>query len=122
MAGGGSLPKVFRHGTDCLRKHAYYEKKNRTLNEIEIYLLLYMYILFTAVGVLHRAQVSHRDVNAGRLVLPCLYYLEGVIGFPTCSDVSAEFTHRLFRNKLTFHFPCICRSPGATEVRIVAAS
>ena len=53
MAGGGSLPKVFRHGTDCLRKHAYYEKKNRTLNEIETYLLLYMYILFTAVGVLH---------------------------------------------------------------------
>jgi len=65
--GGGVRRKYFRHGTDCLRKHAYYVKKMinaRTLNEIDTYLLLYMYILFTAVGVLRRAQVSHRDVNA----------------------------------------------------------
>jgi hypothetical protein len=44
------------------------------------------------------------------------------MAFPTSSVVSAEFTHRMFRNKLTFHFPCICRSPGATEVRIAAVS
>jgi hypothetical protein len=49
-----------------------------------------------------------------------LVLLGGVKGFPTSSVVSAEFTHRMFRNKLTFHFPCICRSPGATEVWIAA--
>jgi len=58
-----------------------------------------------------------RRVGTALLVL-----LGGVMGFPASSVVSAEFTHRMFRNKLTSHFPCICRSPGATEVRIAAVS
>jgi hypothetical protein len=64
----------------------------------------------------HLVRSKLRHVGIALLVL-----LGGVIGFPT-SSVSAEFTHRLFRNKLTFHFPCVCRSSGATEVRIAAAS
>jgi hypothetical protein len=66
--GGGVRRKYFRHGTDCLRKYAYYVTKKsnaRALNEIETYLLLYIYILFTAVGVLRRAQLSQRDAIAG---------------------------------------------------------
>ena len=43
-----------------------------------------------------------RQVGTALLVL-----LGGVMDFPNSTVVSAEFTHGMFRNKLTLHFPVL---------------